>query len=506
MKVNEIVNQPLPQNFIERIQNSEFYKKILDKTADGLYLLDAESKKILYANHAICNYLQYSQEEMLTLHVYKIIAHDPSDIESKISKLILTQIPTIAERNYKKKDGTVIQVETVSSMIEFEDRKILVVAVRDISLRKIAYSAIKKSEIQFRSVWENSFDGMRLIDKDGKIVLVNNAFCYLCSKTREELIGKPFSIIYQQDLQENIFLKTIKRFNNRTIQKNVIDEVTLWNGKKVWFELSNSYIDYENDSTLLLSNFRDITLQKEYEIELQQINEELKETSLKKDKFFSFVTHDLKSPFQGLLGLTSILADSNEDFSVEEMRDYSKKVNSIANNLFSLIQDLLNWSRIQSGQMQFNPQKVNLHKIISDCASAVDSLAKNKNLLILNEIDSDIYVLADSVMLVSIIQNLLSNAIKFSFTGGKILIGSNLNKDEIEIFIKDEGIGISQENINKLFQLDQQFSSIGTSGEKGTGLGLLICKQMVEKHGSFLKVVSELSKGSCFSFILKLCM
>ncbi|MFY8160951.1 MAG: hybrid sensor histidine kinase/response regulator, partial [Candidatus Kapaibacteriota bacterium] len=206
--------------------------------------------------------------------------------------------------------------------------------------------------------------------------------------------------------------------------------------------------------------------------------EELALLNKSKDKFFSIISHDLRSPFSGFLGLTELLDQDFESFEKEEIKTLSKNMNFAAKDLYALLENLLEWSRSQMNNISFNPEKINILDIINNLSNLFEQTLNNKSLnLIINkpQKDEEVFVFADSYMVNSIIRNLISNAIKFSPKGNNIeVIIENLNTNFTNIYIKDYGVGISKQNIDSLFKIDSKYVTKGTENEKGTGLGLLL--------------------------------
>ncbi len=240
------------------------------------------------------------------------------------------------------------------------------------------------------------------------------------------------------------------------------------------------------------------------EEELKKYSEELHELNKSKDKFFSIIAHDLRSPFYGLLGLTNILKSEYEELPPDETKAYLNELYSSTSNLYTLIENLLEWSRIQSGNMTFQPGEIDFKELVEEVISVLHQTAQLKSISIENCINNCLMIYADWAMIRSVMQNFISNAIKFTHKGGSIIIScSKIDSEKVEVKVKDTGIGMSEEKISKLFRIDENTSSPGTNKEKGTGLGLLLCKEIVEKHGSTINVTSEIGKGTCFSFALK---
>ncbi len=223
-----------------------------------------------------------------------------------------------------------------------------------------------------------------------------------------------------------------------------------------------------------------------------------------KNKFFALISHDLKSPFQGILNITELMSESAEVFSTGDMVEQSKLLNKTANNFYKLLENLLEWAKAQSGSIEFSPIECNLYYVISRNIDTIYQRAQQKGIKIINEMGNIPAIFADEKMFDSILRNLLSNAVKFTRSGGKVTVQSRFddNKRMIEICIADNGVGIREEDAKKLFTIGEKVSTRGTEGEPSTGLGLLLCKEFVEKHGGEIWVKSVLNEGSKFYFTL----
>jgi len=236
--------------------------------------------------------------------------------------------------------------------------------------------------------------------------------------------------------------------------------------------------------------------------EIQKINVELKEANANKDKFFSIISHDLRSPFQGLTSAAQILAEDFENLPKEETALLIKMLNSRIKNVYKLIDNLLQWSLNQMNKREYEPADIDLSNVVNKIISELHDDFMNKKLIITNEVHKKTTVHADTNMLLTIVRNLLANSIKFSYPGGNINISSFGRDHFIEVSIKDSGTGISPEIRENLFQVEKSHSVIGTAGEKGTGLGLPLCREFVEMHGGLIWVDTIEGKGSTFHFTL----
>ncbi|MCL5029385.1 MAG: PAS domain S-box protein [Bacteroidetes bacterium] len=229
----------------------------------------------------------------------------------------------------------------------------------------------------------------------------------------------------------------------------------------------------------------------------------LKELNTSKDKLFSIIAHDLKSPFQPLIGLSEILIEEYDSITKEERDRFIRELNNTIKNQYKLVENLLDWSRIQTGRMEFLPEKINLAESVESNISLLNQNALAKNIELVNLVQNDFFVFADLNMLQSVIQNLISNAIKFTNPDGKVTISSEEKNSHIEISVSDTGVGMSNDVLNNIFRIDKHHSTLGTAQEKGTGLGLIICKELVEKNQGIIWIESEIKKGSKFTFTLK---
>jgi signal transduction histidine kinase len=236
-------------------------------------------------------------------------------------------------------------------------------------------------------------------------------------------------------------------------------------------------------------------------IQLRRQSIELQELNLTKDKFFSIIAHDLRGPMGGFLGLTDLLAEELSNMSMAEIQEYLSVMRDSATNLFKLLENLLHWTRMQQGGMVFNLESVFFRPIVIESIEMIQEAAKKKDIEIVYDVSEHLEVFADSNVIHSVIRNLISNAVKFSPRGGKVSISAKHTGDDVvQISVKDNGIGMDQFMIENLFRIDVRTGRPGTEGEQSTGLGLLVCKEFIEKHGGKIRVESEVGKGSVFTF------
>jgi len=235
-------------------------------------------------------------------------------------------------------------------------------------------------------------------------------------------------------------------------------------------------------------------------LELQATKEELREALATKDKLFTILAHDLGNLFNGLLGFSSILAGKNaRAISNAQKDEYSQHILKMANKGYNLLKNILIWSKSQTGSLKVRPTPINLQSLVRRNIELQEEKAKAKNIKFFSHVDENVSVFADLNMLDTVIRNLVSNAVKFTLPGGEIKIYSKKVDNLIEISIADNGVGIKAKDIEKLFRIDMVHTTTGTAEEQGNGLGLILCKEFVEKNGGSLSVKSEVGKGTTFS-------
>jgi PAS domain S-box-containing protein len=259
----------------------------------------------------------------------------------------------------------------------------------------------------------------------------------------------------------------------------------------------------ENGKVLgILSSAYDITEQKKDEMELKENELRLRELNATKDKFFTIIAHDLRSPFAGIICLTELLLEKmqNKDFSGTEK--FATLISNASQSAMDLITNLTVWSRFQTGRLQFNPQEADLVTIMNEESKLLNASALQKSITINTNTPQKLNIQLDRYMVSTILRNLISNSLKFSTPGSEILVSAILNANEVMIEVKDYGVGIGKNQINKLFRIETSFSTHGTQNEEGTGLGLILCKEFVLKHGGEIWVESEVGKGSTFYFTI----
>ncbi len=338
---------------------------------------------------------------------------------------------------------------------------------------------------------------------DGKFVDCNEGFTKISGYTKEEISGKSSLEINLWKIPDDRD-EIVKIIKEKGFLENYELLFQLNTGKVITGLMSASEISLYGIPHII-SVTRDISDRKQIEVEIQQKNDELRKLNAEKDKFFSIIAHDLRGPFSGFLGLTEIMAEDLPDMGMAQAQEIALSLSKSANNIYRLLNNLLEWSQIQNGSVSFNPEIVQLRPIIEESTTMALESARIKEIEISLDVPVGLMAVADNYMLQTIFRNIISNAIKYTPKGGKVYVLARTTEDNnIEISVKDSGIGMSQEMIENLFRIDVITNRLGTEGEPSTGLGLMLCKEFAEKHGSKIGVKSEVGVGTVFYFTLPL--
>ena len=358
-------------------------------------------------------------------------------------------------------------------------------------------------EYYYTSILNKIGDPVFVKDDQSRLLIVNDAFCKIFGLDRKSIIGKTLAEDVAPDERE-IFFKIDKQVIDDGIE-NINDEaLTVRGGQARAISTRKTRFIDSDGNKYLVGVIHDITERKKSEDSLRESEKQLKELNATKDKLFSIIAHDLRSPYTTIIGLSELLIQTINDSEYKKSLKYTRLLNSSAKNTLILLDNLLNWAKSQTGQLSFNPEKIVSSDAILEIISLKKSLAKSKNISLKYISTDDAEVFADKNMLKTILRNLISNAIKFTEAGGHIRVYSTLKPDHLEITISDNGVGINEGNRMRLFNLTTTRSTVGTSNENGSGLGLVLCKEFVEINSGQICVESEEGKGSDFKFTLPL--
>ncbi len=360
-------------------------------------------------------------------------------------------------------------------------------------------NALIISEERFRNIFNNAKDIVFTLAPDATFTSLNPAFETITGWKQESWLHKSFApILHPDDLPKamDILQKIIQEERGEPFELNIKKK----SGEYFIGECTISSIK-QGDGRTLIGIIRDATERKKIENTLRESEHQLKEVNAAKDKFFSIIAHDLKNPFNALLGSARALHENIDSFDKDDVKNLANILYKNSKNAYNLIENLLEWAKSQLERIDFQPQDINLRDIAHESIKSVENQAQNKDVTLINNMGT-INIFADPNLLQTIIRNLLSNAIKYTNQGGTATISSKETNGYVEISVSDTGIGMPPEALEKIFRIDTKYSTSGTAKESGTGLGLILCKEFVEKHGGKISVESKVGKGTTFTFTL----
>jgi len=364
----------------------------------------------------------------------------------------------------------------------------------------------KQSELRFERMANTAPVMIWIADVDGLFSFVNKVWLdYTGEKTGTQL-GMGWVKNVHPDDYENLLTVYKNAFHSR---EHFSAEFRLrrMNGEFQWMLINGSpRVSDQGIFTGYIGSCININEQIKNEEKIKEINTELTESNRTKDKFFSIISHDLRGPLSGLMQLLEILADEYHSLEQPEKIKLITEAATSAKRTYDLMENLLEWARLQSGKIDYQPERINLISLINNVSSLYGQNLKNKKISLELDVQKNISVFTDKKIIEAVLRNLISNAIKFTSASGSIFISSERKDDDLIVKIRDTGVGISAEDLLNLFRLDVSHSTKGTENESGTGLGLILCKELVERQGGKIWVESNIKEGSTFYFTIPLAL
>jgi len=457
--------------------------------------------------------LRYEQWDKLILEKGQIVANNIEDVFTGIFLELLKQqsIKSILvfPLYVKGKYFGYIGFDECEEYIEWQEEDISLLRavshlIAEAYSRKINEENLKNSEEKYRNLFENAKDAIVILDKL-EIFEFNSSTLELLEKTPEEIIYQSIvnlSPMYQLDGEKSEILAIYYAKEALKGRQQLFSWLMLKGNDEV-FETEISLSRFlKGKKYYLFAVIRDVSKQRLHEQQIKTQMRELEEVNKTKDRFFSIIAHDLKNPFNSLLGITENLVENFEDFAPEEIKEYLLLLLQSSQQGYNLLENLLNWSRSQTGKLQVSPKVLNISELIDNAIELLGNNSASKFIDIQNNVSYDILAFADENMITTVLRNLLSNAIKFTHNNGLITFeASKLNKF-IQISITDNGVGMNETTQANLFKLDVFTSTLGTGKETGTGLGIILCKEFIEKNKGNMWVDSTPDKGTSFFFTI----
>jgi PAS domain S-box-containing protein len=458
---------------------------LVETMSDGLLVLDNQDR-IQDINPAAMHFLGISNKEIMGTP----IASSGAAIENLLNAVIVqdtvAQIDVmvgVSERNYSLLKMP-IKTQTGSRLI----------VIRDITEQIDHQKAILSVEKRYQQMFASNPEPMWIYDLETMAFLeVNQAAILLYGYSREEFLNMTL-----KDICKVLPVKLPEDNKNYCIGSECTHLKK--SGEKIIVEVISNTIAYGGHKgchALMLN----ITERKKTEEEVKLKNEQLTKAFAEKDRIFSIIAHDLRGPFSAFLGLTEVMSEDLPSFTMTEIQSFAQSMKTSATNVFYLLENLLNWARSQQGLITFNQERINLLRILEESTTIIENIAKNKEIKIKPIFPGDLELLADRLAVQTVLRNLVSNAVKFTAKGGEVYVNAKIESDKnVVISVKDNGIGMNPETRENLFRIDIQTNRKGTEGEPSSGLGLLLCKELIEKQGGEIWVESEAGKGSEFFF------
>ncbi|KAF0152300.1 MAG: Signal transduction histidine kinase [Ignavibacteria bacterium] len=470
--------------------------KTLDNFGFGVFRVDSSGNPV-YANMFMLKLLGFESLEELQAGVKSSAALQKCFDPQRLSDFIKDSQKTFYEYRWTTKDNRKILLREFGHEVSKNEGTIFYdCVIEDISEKSLIDKLFQDIKSSDYSILKAIPDYILIVTRYGEIVESKNNF-------DQVFLGKPLS--------SSVLLKDI--FDEEVVNACLTNIAsTLQSGESHSFDFIHNLFGVEkyfearftirgHDQALII--LRDITQQKIAESQVLKFTEELKQLNSTKDKFFSIIGHDLRSPINGLLSYAEILYEEYDVLSKEEVKEFAGHISEIARTTNSLLNNLLEWSRIQSGKIAYEPQELLPYITVDKISRLLNAVASNKQIRIINQIEPELVCFADSNMLQSIILNLVSNAIKFSNAGGIIEISAVNYNEYVKISVKDYGVGIKEEHLKMLCDSNCTITTLGTAKEKGTGLGLMLCKEFVKMHKGNIWVESDVGNGAVFSFTLQ---
>ncbi len=515
-------------------------ENMLDKIPVPFLILT--NANIYYCNQKALDFLGASQKEKLLSKPFLNLVH--KDYQAQIFSIINSilydsgNVKKILGR-VSKSDGTSAETDFQFIPLIFKSRQYVIVTLQDATTAK-QQDIIQQTILKILQAVNSTFSLEEICDylynTVAEIIPIKNFYVALYDKSKEsitfpyfkdEFNAKPSNRKFRSGLTEYVIkTKTTLLLNSENIEGKIKDGMILptnmpvksWLGVPLFIQEDIAGVivikEYQREN-FLNENVKEIFELVSYPIsrviERALIDEtrknfthKLQELNNAKDKFFSIISHDLKSPFNSILGFTEILKEQHSVLNKDELEQIFDALYNSTRKTYNLLNNLLQYSRFQTGLVDFNPIELNLLDVVEENLILFEGTMLKKQIKLTNKIKNDLLIYSDKEMLNSILRNLINNAIKFTRSGGEIYLDSKIENDYVQISVKDNGVGMDNETCNNLFKMESKKSTLGTNKEEGTGFGLILVKEFVERNGGQIFVKSQLEKGSEFSFTLKL--
>jgi len=497
-QIQDITQNKIASSLISEERN--LLSTLIDNLPINIYIKDLELRKTR-ANRSEISYMNgLTEHDIIGKTDFELFPEVTAVNSFKEDQEVLKSgIPMISKESVDiRPDGRVNYLLT--SKIPLRNSKEEIIGLLgisyDITKIKEAENALAISEEKYREIFENIQDIYYRTDKEGIVTEISPSI-EKYNYRRGQIIGSPVTDFYYYQTDRDIIVEVLKQDHAVT---DFEVKLKTKNNRLIYASVNARLIFKDGIVVGSEGSIRDITARKAQEMELKELNTELKALNTHKEKLLSVIGHDLRNPIAASLKLAELALMDIDDISKEELLEYLSKMEIGLQNANELLENLLQWAKNQFNKLNFNPVLIHdLGKLIESCIKRIKPMADAKNIQLVKMVPEGIKLYADKDMLDAIIRNLVSNAIKFT-ANGEIIVEVEIRDFDLLFSVKDNGIGISEEVLLHLFNKSLSFTTYGTSGEKGTGLGLELCRDFVEKHQGRIWVESKEGQGSIFYF------
>lgn len=516
----------------DRLRLIEF---MADHAAEGIYMIGTKGE-ILYVNESACKTLGYPRKQLLTMTAFEI---DPNFKEARLEDIwnkVREQRTITIESFQQTREGLIIPTEVTINFLQYGENDLLVVFVKDITERKeeehlknisfTIFQAITQSASLKRVILNIRNELSKILDTKSLSVILynphtrqNDLFAVKEGKIsvkKTKIQGTLAGWLYKHKRPALLDENSIRRLQDHGEITGMMEIPKIWLGAPLFIgnevtgvislesaERVDAFTKRHLEVLEFVCSQISLSVQRRQSEEALRISESnLRESNISKDKFFSIIAHDLRGPFNAIIGFSELLHTDYDTFDESEKKTMIRNIHEASLNTFKLLENLLEWSRIQTGRSKPNPEIVDLSTIVNKSMTFLKPQSEKKNIKLFSGIHFGTAAFCDENMITTVIRNLIANAIKFTNNGGEVRISAETKENHIEVTVADNGIGIHPENMKKIFLPDESFKTGGTEGERGTGLGLLLCREFIEINNGKIWANSIEGKGSQFSFTL----
>ncbi len=477
-------------------ESEEKFKQVVELSVDGI-IIGANNGKIVDCNGAACRIFGYDKKEILELKLIDLLLEDFHRIIPDAANGSEITGDKIVERLFKRKDGTLFPSEVATRKFKLGNEERLIVYIRDITERKKAEKALKESEENFRTLVNNTLDGILILNFEGEVITANAAVGKMFGLDLKNVAGKSITKYLAPESVPKAIADQINVLNDKGGYLSVYRAISA-SGEPFWIEGLGTKIIYQNQPANIVV-IRDITARKEAEDALICAKTAAEAANRTKSEFLTNMSHELKTPLNSIIGFSDLLKEGIAGPLNEKQSRYAQFISTSGKNLLNIINDILELSKAEAGEADLNLEEFSVDDSINKVISNSLPQIQKKNIKFnYNSENRDLWISADENKFRKIISSLLSNAVKFTPAEGSIEISSRQEGNLAIITVKDTGIGIPEDDLDNIFkpfvQLDPSLSRIF----EGTGLGLTLVKRYVEMHGGSISVESKEGKGSSF--------